>query len=961
MKNYTFIKEKYIDEIDSNVKIYKHDKSGARVCVMENDDENKVFSIAFRTPAINNCGLTHILEHSVLCGSKKYPVKDPFVALMKSSLNTFINAFTFPDKTMYPVASLNDKDFKNLMSVYMDAVFYPNIYKFKEIFLQEGWHYDLKNPDDEIKINGVVYNEMKGAFSNPEETIQRHIMNSLYPDTSYGLESGGDPDYIPDLSYDEFLNFHKKYYSPSNSYIYIYGNCDMEERLDWLDKEYLSKFDIVDFDTRLKLQAPFDEPRSITTYYQTEGSLEKKTYLSYNTVLPTILDSKLVIATGILIESLFNIPGAKLKEKIQSLGIASSVSASFEPELLQPFVSILVQGSDAKYEEQLIDVIDSYLYDLVRNGVDKDSILSLINHTEFENREKLFSASWPKGLMIQISGLTTWLYDDNEPFMGLESLEIYKELKNDLLNTRYFEDIIDNYLLNNNHKSFVKLIPTLDYQTKKDQELKEKLALYKKSLTKNQIDELIKMNNDLEKYQSEESKEEELATLPKLELKDLDPNPKEYKLEVFNEEYKVLYSKYHTNDIAYVRYVFDISNISSSDLKSLALYSSLVRQMNTDKYSYFEINQIILNELGGIGIEVLPLTDVKGNSKCYIVLSFSCLKDKIELANNLLLNVIKNTDFSDTDRLKKRLAEIRNGLENSIVGRGHVVALTRALSYIDYQFNVKDNTIGISYLDFIKYLNDNFDDCVNDLIKDLDNMKNVFGKDNFTVDICGNDEILAIARLNAKKFYNELNLNAKYDKEKFIPNPKNEAIKTTYNVNYVARVGKFSGEYNGSSLVLENALSLDYLWQNVRVLGGAYGCMMQVLPQGEIGFTSYRDPNIDRTYNVYGEIDKFIDNLEATEADLLEYKIGAIGNAQAVEHVRDMSRTAALLYFRGSDFEYRKKLRSQLLNASLDDLKNMSKWYKEALANSNVVVLGNATLLDKSKIKFDEVRNLIKE
>ena len=958
---YTFIKEKYIDEIDSNVKIYKHNKSGARICVMENDDENKVFSIAFRTPAINNCGLTHILEHSVLCGSKKYPVKDPFVSLLKSSLNTFINAFTFPDKTMYPCASLNDKDFKNLMSVYMDAVFYPNIYKYKEIFYQEGWHYELKDKNDDIKINGVVYNEMKGAFSNPEETLTRHIMHSLYPNTAYGLESGGDPDYIPDLSYEEFINFHKKYYSPSNSYIYIYGNCDMEERLDWLDKEYLSKFDVVDFDSSIKPQKAFDEAKYVTEYYQADGNLDNKTFLSYNTVLPSILDSKKIVAAGILIDALFNIPGAKLKEKIQQAGIGSSVNAIFETDLYEPFLSIVVQGSNADKEEKLIDVIDSYLYDLVKNGVDKDSILSLINHTEFENREKMFSASWPKGLMIQISGISTWLYDDNEPFKGLESLEIYKELKNDLLNSRYFEDLIDEYILNNNHKSFVKLIPTLDYQDKKDECLKEKLAEYKKSLSDKELDDLIKLNADLEKYQSEEDSEEALNTLPRLSLEDLNPNPKEYKLDVFSDNYKVLYSNYHTNDIAYIRYVFDITNISNGDLNALSLYTALIRQMNTDKYSYFEINQMILNELGGIGAEIVPVTDVNKNVKCYLVLSVSCLKDKIDFANDLLLNIIKKTDFSDTDRLYKRLAEIKNAIENSIVGRGHVVAITRAASFTDLQFNIRDNIGGIAYLDYIEDVYKNFDSYKKDLIKDLENMKNVFAKNNFTVSITGNEEIFTLAKASADKFYNELDLEAKYNRDVFMPQNKSEAIKTTYNVNYVARCGKFSDKYTGASLVLENALSLDYLWQNVRVLGGAYGCMLQVMPQGGIGFTSYRDPNIDRTNNVYSETPKFIDEMDITEEDLLEFKIGAIGNSQIVEHVRDMSKTAAMLYFKGATYDYRKNVRKELLEATADDLKNMSKWYKEALADSSVVVLGNANLLDKSEIKFDSVRNLIKD
>lgn len=955
--NYEFISEKYIDEIESDVKIYKHKKSGARICIMPNDDENKVFSIAFRTPPINNCGLTHILEHSVLCGSKKYPVKDPFVELLKSSLNTFLNAFTFPDKTMYPLASLNDKDFKNLMGVYMDAVFYPNIYKNEEIFNQEGWHYHLTDKNDPITYNGVVYNEMRGAFSNPEDTLNRIIMHSLFPDNAYGLESGGDPLYIPDLDYNEFLDFHKKYYSPSNSYIYVYGNCDMDERLDWLDKEYLSKFDKVDFDTTLKPQKAFDKANIEIGYYETTGELNNKTFLSYNVAFGKALDIKKQTAATLLVNALFNIPGAPLKEAIQKSGIGTDVSASYENGILNPYLSIVVTGANEADFDKLKDIIDSNLKEYANGGLDKSTILSLINHTEFENREKSFSSRFPKGIMIAISALNTWLYDENAPFEGLEQIEIFKNLKNDL-ETGYFEKMINEDILNNPHKSYVKLIPTLDSQKKQDEEIALKLKAYKESLSDKEIDELILKNQKLEEYQNEPSSAEDIAKLPKLSLEDIDRNPNKYNIEERNANYKLLYSNYHTNEITYLRYYFDISHINPNDLLVTALYLDLLKQMSTDKYSYFEINNIIRNELGSLGYDILNIVNVDYENKLYIGFNISCLDEKTKLASDLLFDIIMKTDFSDTKRIYQKLGEFKSSLEMSISGRGHAVAIARALSNIDEQNLNKDTTGGIAYLDFISNLYKNFDNEKEYLVNALENVKNSFAKNNLIVDICGNENTFNNAKIVADSFYNSLNDKAIYNKYKFIPCPKSEAIIAPFNVNFVSRVGRYNGTYTGASMVLENAVSMDYLWQNVRVHGGAYGCFMNVGTQGLIGFTSYRDPHIDRTYKAYSEALDYVKSFKPEALDLLNFKIGAIGNAQVVEHVKVKSQTALSLYLRGISYEYRKNRREELLNASNDDFAKMVSWYSDALANSSICVIGNKDAIEKSELKFDEVRNL---
>ena len=956
MKNYTFIKEKYIEEIESTVSLYKHNKSGARICTIKNSDENKVFSIAFRTPPINNCGLTHILEHSVLCGSKKYPVKDPFVELIKTSLNTFINAFTFPDKTMYPIASLNQEDFKNLMAVYMDAVFYPNIYSKEEIFRQEGWRYDILDKNDDITYNGVVYNEMKGAFSDPNQIHARMIMHSLYPDTAYGLESGGDPKYIPDLDYKVFLKFHSEYYSPSNSYIYLYGDCDMDERMEWLDKEYLSKFDIVDFDTTLKPQKPFDKPRYESDTYQTSGELNNKTFLSYNFVLPSSFEMKDLIASDVLVEALFNIPGAPIKERIQKEGIGDDVSAYLEKDVLQPMIEIQVTGANSDDEEKFISIIDEEFKKCINGGLDKKSLLSLINSTEFSNREKDFSSRMPKGLMLEISGLASWLYDEDGPYKMFELIHYYPEIKEEL-KTNYFEKLIDKGFLNNNHKTYVKLVPTLDSSKEYDEELKKKLKAYKESLSEKELEELIEKNKKLKEYQSSPSTKEELDTLPKLKIEDIDREPEKYNLDVLNDKYQILYSNYKTNGISYINYHFELSHIDPNDLIYLALYTDLFKSISTKSHSYYELNQIITGEYGTINSSVSVLETKELTNKLYLVYSISALNEKISDANDLLLEIINDTNYSDYDRIYQKLAELKSDLEFGIQRRGHVTALNRASSSISEMGLYKDTMSGIRYLDFIKDLYNNFDSKKEELSKKLYDIKNYMAKSNFVVNIVGDEDSFKASKVATDKLYNSLKETMTYNTFEFKENPLKEAIIAPINVNYVARCGKYSMKHNFSSLVLAISLSLDYLWVNVRVKGGAYGCMLDV-KENQINFTSYRDPNVDYTNDAYTNIVDYIKNFNPSDEELLGYKIGAISNSQSVVHNKVKGLTACQLYLQGLDYEYRKNNRAELLDATKEQLVEQAKWYEEALNNSAICVIGTKDKIESSNIKFDKVREL---
>lgn len=959
MKNYTKITNKYIDEIQSEVTIYKHNKTGARIATFENDDNNKVFSIAFRTPPVNSTGLTHILEHSVLCGSLKYPVKDPFVELLKSSLNTFLNAFTFPDKTMYPLASQNLNDFKNLMSVYMDAVFYPQIYNHEEIFMQEGWHYHITDENDDITINGVVYNEMKGAFSDPQQVFIRTLMHSLYPDNAYAFESGGDPKYIPNLTYEEFKEFHSKYYHPSNSYILLYGNLDMEERMEWLDKEYLSNFDKIDFDTTIKYQAPFDAPKMITEYYPVseEEELKDKTFLSYNIVLPTTLDSKLMMAMSILISVLFDQPGSIMREKLINAKLGEDVQTLFDDGMLQPFVSIMVLNSNQEDEEKFINLVNETFKEIANKGINKDELLALINYSEFKLREKPFSPRMPQGIDFQIQCLGSFIYDDNHPFDKLEVLKYYKEFKEDI-NNGYFENIIYEYFLNNNHKSYVKLIPSHTIKNETDSKLKEELKKYKESLSKDELKTLIQKNKALELYQSTPSNKEDIDKLPKLTLEDINLDIEKYKLEVINNDYNMLLSQYHTNDIAYVRYYFDISHISFDNILYLSLYIDLFKQLSTTNYTYQEITQNLQNYTGGLFASIVNLKTVDLESKTYFTFGYSALSSNVAKANSILEDILNNTIF-DEKRIFERISEVHANQESSLASRGHQTAMVRALSYIDEGNRYKEYLNGIEYNDFINDIYKNFNEKKEYIINRLKETTKLLSKKNFTFGFTGLMDLYNDNKNVFDSFYNSLYDELSYEKNDFKPNILNEGIKIQANVNYVARVGKSNNKPTGAIAVLQNALSMDYLWTNVRVLGGAYGAMMSADQSKLIAFTSYRDPNISKTNNTYDAVVDFINNFNPTEDELLKYKIGTIGNLDVVAHVKDKAESARVAYLRGYTYEMSVQFRKEAVNADIAELKGLANSFKEALDNNALCVIGNADMIEKENI-FKNIRNLSK-
>ena len=604
---YEVIMEENLTDIHSRGWLLRHKKTGARVMLIENDDENKVFNIAFRTPPKDSTGVAHILEHSVLCGSREFPLKDPFVELVKGSLNTFLNAMTYPDKTCYPVASCNDQDFQNLMHVYLDAVFYPNIYKREEIFRQEGWNYHLEQPEGPLKYNGVVYNEMKGAFSSPDEVLEREIMNHLFPDTTYGCESGGDPKNIPDLTYENFLNFHKTYYHPSNSYIYLYGNMDMEEKLNFLDEHYLSHFEYLDVDSVIREQRAFDECRDVTLEYpiaENEGE-EDNTYLSYNMIAGNAGDSQMAMAFEVLDYALLSAPGAPLKQALLDAKLGKDVYGSYDDGILQPYFTVIAKGSNPDRKEEFVSVIRQVLGDIVKNGIDKKAVEAGINYFEFRYREADFS-SYPKGLMYSLDILGDWLYESKAPFAQVQMLKVFENLKK-AVNEGYFEALIRRYLLENPHGCILTLVPKKGLAAQREKELEEKLEAYRSSLSEEELNTMVEKTKALEAYQESDEDPEALECIPMLKRSDIKKEAGNF----VNEELSVddslfLYHEVCTNGIGYVDLMFKTDSIAPEQIPYLGLLKSVLGYVDTKDHTYGELFNEINANTGGIncGVEV---------------------------------------------------------------------------------------------------------------------------------------------------------------------------------------------------------------------------------------------------------------------------------------------------------------------------------------------------------------------
>lgn len=964
---YEVLKEEELQDIHSKGWLLRHKKTGARVMLIENSDENKVFNIAFRTPPKNSTGVAHILEHSVLCGSREFPLKDPFVELVKGSLNTFLNAMTYPDKTCYPVASCNDRDFQNLMHVYLDAVFYPNIYKKEEIFRQEGWNYHLEQKEGPLKYNGVVYNEMKGAFSSPDDVLEREIMNSLFPDTTYGCESGGDPVNIPDLSYEEFLDFHRQYYHPSNSFIYLYGNMDMEEKLEFIDSHYLSAFDSLAIDSQIRDQEAFAQVKDIQKNYpvsEDEGE-EDNTYLSYNMVVGEAADINLSLAFEVLDYALLSAPGAPLKQALLDAKIGKDIYGSFEDGIKQTYFSIVAKGANLRQKEEFVKVIRDTLTKIAEEGIDKKAVTAGINYYEFRFREADFS-SYPKGLMYGLDILSSWLYDDTKPFCEVQLLEGFEFLKK-ALEEGYFEELIRKYLLGNTHGAILSLVPEKGLAAKRDKELEEKLENYRKSLSDEELTRMVENTKALEAYQEAEEAPEALTCIPMLSREDI----KKEITGLTNEEHYVddslfLYHDVCTNGIGYADLLFDIHDFDVNTVHYLGLLKSVLGAVDTENYSYGELFNEVNARTGGIsyGIEVFDDAQDTDAFRAMFAVRGKALYPEMDFMFSMIREVLTTSKLTDTKRLYEIIARVKSRAQASLASAGHSTAVLRGASYASPMAAFQDEMAGIGYYQFIEKLEKDFDSCKDEIVKNLRKvMEEVLRPENFCVSYTGERESLDVVKAQAAGIKKVLFNGQKPESVKQAPCiKKNEAFKTSGQVQYVAQNGNFRKkglEYTGALEILKVILSYDYLWINLRVKGGAYGCMSGFKRNGESFLVSYRDPHLKRTLEVYQGVPDYIRAFEADEREMTKYIIGTISNKDVPRTPQMQGSISKTAYFSNVTEDMLQKERNQILGAQKEDIQKLAALVEAVLSDDQICVVGSETAIEKAEDVFMEVKPLI--
>lgn len=874
---------------------------------------------------------------------------------------------TYPDKTVYPVASCNDQDFKNLMDVYLDAVFNPNITKYEEIFKQEGWHYELTGKDDELKINGVVYNEMKGAYSSPDEVLSSQIYRSLFPDNTYSKDSGGNPEYIPKLTYEAYLDFYHKYYHPSNSYIYLYGDMDVVERLEWLDKEYLSLYDYKKVNSEINKQPAFDEIKNVEAQYSItmDDSQENKTYLSYNRVVGDTLDEMLYQAFDVLDYALVSSPGAPVKQALIDAGIGDDVYGSYDAGILQPVFSFVAKNANASQADEFESIIENTLKEVVKTGINKEALLAGINSSEFKFREADFG-QFPKGLLFGLNCLDSWLFDDMKPFIHLECLGTFAKLRK-AVDTDYFEKLIQEYLLDNTHGSSVTVKPKRGLGNEREEALANELSDYKASLSDEEIKKLIEDTEHLKKYQEEPSSDEDLRKLPMLTRADMKKNAMPFSnIEDELLDVKVVRHDIESNGIDYISFLFDAGDFAQSELGYLGFFTNALGLVSTEKYSYTDLANATNIYTGGISTGTASHPDIKdrNNFVFKFEVKLKVLEKNLDKALELMEQMLLSSDFTDTKRLGELVAQIKARLQANLSSSGHLVAAMRSMSSFSRYALYQDELKGIAFYRSICRIEKELSESPKSVSDKLAAIaKKLFARNRMLISFTGNNEAYGNAKPSLEKVI------AGFDKMSAVGNQAEvhfntakEAFIDASQIQYVAKTGDFiceGYEYTGALRLLRIILSYDYLWINVRVKGGAYGCMNTFLRSGESYFVSYRDPNLSDTLDVYDRIPEYIKSFSPDERDMTKYIIGTFSALDTPMNPEAKGSRSLSAYLEGITYEQIQKERNEILNAQPEDIRRLADLVEAVLKKDSICVIGNENMIKESAGLFENVEKLI--
>lgn len=953
----------YVKELDSQAYEMRHVQSGARLLYIQNEDDNKVFSISFRTTPTDSTGVPHICEHSTLCGSRKFPLKEPFVELVKGSLNTFLNAMTFPDKTMYPVASRNAIDFKNLMDVYLDAVFFPNMLKDKEVLMQEGWHYEMASADSPLTYSGVVYNEMKGVFSSPDAQLERHVMDNLFPDTTYGVESGGDPDCIPQLTQEAFAAFHAKYYHPANSYIFLYGDMDIDSTLAFINDEYLSHFHVELIDSAIARQIPTGSV--IKSYPYGIANDEKtahKTLHSLTYVVDDAIDTTLGLAFKVLTYVLLQSPAAPLKKALVDAGVGKDISGDFQDGLLQPLWSIAVNGSDPEEQEKILPVVRQVLEDMVAHGIDKTMLEGALNRVEFTLREADF-AGRPKGLIYGIRCMDTWLYD-KDPLEPLRYEDALKTLRAGMKNG-YYEHILQKYILDNPYFALVSLVPQPGLTEEHDKAMAEKLAAYKATLSAADIEQIMAATQALKKRQAAPDSPEALLTIPTLSRSDLEQKAESI---VMHEEdaagIHICHVPDFTNGITYLNAYFDLHGMTAEDIPYVYLLSDLLGDLDTKEHSYMEIASLIDLHTGGIDSTVSAFSDRTDNKKYMPVfkLKTKVLSQNLDKAISLLKEISLDTVFTNTDRLVELIEETKAGWDMDAFRRGHTIVMHRVLSYVS-PVEAFCDAGELSYYEFISRIAAQIRENSAAVAARLEQtMKKIFTRAVMTLEITSDedDKNNAVSLLPA--WTQALPAGEKQTSLcQFALTQKNEGIMTSGKVQYVAKGGNFRDHgyaYTGSLMVLDTILQYGYLWTKIRVQGGAYGAFTRFYDNGDMVLCSYRDPNLGHSIDAYNALADYLDDFNVSDREMTKYVIGTLSRIDIPLTPSLRGDKAMNRYFTGTTQEAAQARRDQLLQTTAADIRALAPLIRAVMKDNNVCVMGNEAKIRQEANWFGQLISL---
>lgn len=943
---FEFTEKKHVDEINSDVYIGEHKKSGARLLYVAADDPNKVFSISFKTVPENDTGVMHILEHSVLNGSDKYPVREPFVELLKSSMQTFLNAMTYPDKTMYPVASCNEKDFENLMDVYLDAVFHPAIYKKKEIFLQEGWHYE---GGEKECFRGVVYNEMKGEMSSEDSLLGEYLQNTMFPDVCYSKNSGGDPKAIPSLSYEEFIKTHKKFYHPSNSYIYLYGDMDVLEKLRIMDEGYLASYDKLDLDIKVGLQEDKGEMYRCERY-DSDESADVATHYAFGFKAAAFEEHEKLMAIDILLTSVCSNNESPLKKALLDKGLCEEVWAYLDDQLISPYVCLAMKRSGDD-EEKVKSAVKEIIADIVKNGIDKEIIAANINQMEFKMREAEFG-NQPAGLIYCTWVMASWLYG-GDPTLLLTYENEFKSIR-EKAKGDYFERLLEEIFLNSKHSAFVKLSPDSNLSEEKAKAEAARVKAYREKIGEEGLKKAEEELEKLKAMQNMEDTPEALATIPVLDLKFINPEGEKIPFEIKKGEAgEILCHKIETKGILYTTLYFDLGALGEKEIVDAAVAARFLGRIATKQRSALDvINQIKIN-LGAFSASVdtyAPL-DNRNKVSAKLRVSFSALKSNLDNAFLLVGEILRESAFDNAQEIKKMLLQEKMGRENWMTRNGHSAALRRAMSYFSAEDALNQKLSGVDYYFYIKQLCDTISE---DIAVSIGNtLKKAVNANNVTCSITGDKALLLSAEDSIKQLKLEKGECFKGDVRVECVGG-NEGFCVPTDVAYVAKAGSCN-KAMGSLFVLSHIMTYDYLWNTIRAKGGAYGTGFTVNLLGDVGMYSYRDPNLADTVNAFDAAYKYVEAFEADEREMTKYIVGAVAATDRPKSAFTKAMRSDSDYFNSIDMSLRNRVRAEMLGTTAQDIRSAASMLNDIMNENNLCVFSSKARVEKNKALFDKV------